>query len=460
MKKLLILAAMASAAACLQAQTEPDAGHWKTWFIPSGKDYRLPSPPSWKGEIAQVLSLQQGLDSAGRAQILYWNAGAPSYRWQDMMSKIWMSDARNNGILANTLMSVAIYDATIAAWDTKYAYKRPRPFAADGRIKSHAPKPDSPSYPCEHSVAAGAAATIIAHFFPAMADSVHRMAQRAMASRIAAGVAFPSDTRAGFELGKRIAEKEIEHTKNFLDKTPWDGKVPEGPGLWSGKFAMFANAGRSRTIALDSGSQFRPGPPPDFAKDMAELKSHKPTFNSMANAFHYANQSVWEDVLNKKIFEYNLQLNPPRTARLYAAAAIGYYDGFVACWDAKYTYWGIRPEQYDTTFRPVLFQSPPFPGYPSGHAAVSSVVAELYSYFFPAEKAYFQRKAKESAESRFQGGIHFRTDNDVALELGKKVGAVIVQKLRSDGADDSPALTTRKKTGDKPNNQKKNKSSN
>ena len=153
----------------------------------------------------------------------------------------------------------------------------------------------------------------------------------------------------------------------------------------------------------------------------------------MANAFYYASQPFWEDLLHKKIFEYNLHLDPPRAARLYAIAAVGMYDTFVACWDAKYAYWGTRPDQYDTTFRPVLFFSPPFPGYPSGHAAISGALGELYSYFFPAERAYFEKKAKEAAESRFQGGIHFRTDNDVALELGRKVGAAVIRKVEKDG---------------------------
>jgi membrane-associated phospholipid phosphatase len=454
-KSSFILAVALLVAASLPAQTEPAAGNWKTWFIASAKDYRPPAPPANQKEIAEVLSRQRALDSAGLQQIRYWNAGAPGYRWQNFMGRLWMSEALNDGILANMLMSIAIYDATIAAWDTKYAYKRIRPFEADGRIKLLAPKPESPSYPCEHSVAAGVAATIVAHFFPAMADSVHRMAQRAMASRIAAGLAFPSDARAGFDLGKKIAEKEIAHTKGFLDKTPWDGKVPAGTGLWNGPFAMLPNAGRSKTIALDSGSQFRPGPPPDYAKEMAELKNYKQTFGSMANAFYHADQPFWDEVLNKKIFEYNLHLNPPRAARLYAVSAIGYYDGFVSCWDAKYTYWGIRPEQYDTTFRPLLFQSPPFPGYPSGHAAVSSVTAELYAYFFPAEKAWFRKKAKEVAESRFQGGIHFRSDNEVALELGKKVAAAILQKVKRDGADEAPRPTNPKKTAVKTGHQKK-----
>ncbi len=434
-KNFLFSTALFFIALQLNAQTEPGAGNWKTWFITSGKAYRLPAPSSYKEEIAQVLAAQQQLDAAGMQQILFWNAGAPNYHWKEIIDNLWMSDAIGNGILARMLLNVAIYDATVAAWDTKYTYKSIRPFAADKRIKTHAIKPESPSYPCEYSVSAGAAVTIIAHFFPKMADSVNRMAKDVMASRIAAGVAFPNDTKAGFELGKKIAEAEIAYTKNYLNNQMWDGQLPAGKGLWNGQFALFANAGKSKTVAIDSGSQFRPGPPPDFAKDMAELKNFKQTESSMANALYYNNHSFWEPELDKKIFECNLHLNAPRAARMYAIAAIGYYDSFVSCFDAKYAYWGIRPEQYDTTFKPLLFQSPPFPGYPSGHAAVSSVTAQLYSYFFPEERTYYEANAKDVAESRFQGGIHFRTDNEVALELGKKVAAKIIEKVRGDGAD-------------------------
>ena len=450
-KSLLILVSTVLMATHLQAQPEPNAGNWKTWFITSDKAYRLPPPLSYKEEIAQVLSRQQALDSAGWQQIIYWNAGAPGYRWQEMISKLWITDTSYHGALANMLVGVATYDATIAAWNTKYAYKRPRPFAADNRIKAYMIKPETPSYPCEYSVAAGVAVTIIAHFFPSMADSVNRLAQQVMESRIAAGAAFPSDTRAGFDLGKRIAEKEIEHTKDFTPKTAWNGKVPDQPGCWKGKYPMFPILGLCKTVVLDSSSEFRPGPPPDYAKDMAELKTFKPTFRSMANAFFWVSQDFWFDQLNKKIFEYNLNLNPPRAARLYAITAVGFYDGFLACWDAKYAYWGTRPDQYDTSFQPVLMVTPPFPGYPSGHATISAVMAGLYCYFFPADSAYFRQKAKDAAESRFQGGIHFRTDNEVGLELGSKIADVVVQKVRTDGADDEFTLAKQKKTYIKPN---------
>jgi membrane-associated phospholipid phosphatase len=451
-KTLTILVSVLFIAAQLHAQVEPSAGTWKTWFIKSGKDYRLPTPLSYKKEIADVLSRQQDLDSAGLQRIIYWNTGAPGYRWQDMIYKLWSVDTGRNGALANMLLGAATYDATIAAWDTKYAYNRPRPFAADGRIKVYAVKPESPSYPCEHSVAAGVAVTIIAHFYPYMADSVNRLAQELMASRIAAGVAFPSDTRDGFELGKRIAEKEIEYSKDFVTKEVWDGKIPEGPGYWKGKNPMYPLAGHNKTVVLSSGKQFRPGPPPDFAKDMAEMKNFKPTLRTSANAYNFA-AGYGDDVLHKKILEYNLHLNPPRAARIYAANAIAMYDGFIACWDAKYAYWGIRPNQYDTTFHSLL-QTPPFPGYPSGHAMLGSVSAELYSYFFPADRAYFEKRAKDGAESRFQGGIHFRTDNDVALELGKKVAGAVIQKVKTDGAEDMLILPKQKKTETKLNNPK------
>lgn len=428
----------------LQAQTEPAAGQWKTWFIKPIQNYRLPSPASHKKEIAQVIERQEDLDSAGLQQIMYWNAGSPGYRWQQMMDGLWMTDTTYNGIRAFMLLGVATYDATIAAWDTKYAFNRPRPFVANKKIKSYVPDPTSPSYPCEHSVAAGVAATIIAHFFPAKAEFVYAQAEQVMASRISAGAVFPSDTRAGFELGKRIAKEEIEYTKDFTPGSAWDGKVPDEPGLWKGK-PMFPMAGRSRTIVLDSSSQFRPGPPPNFASEMQELKEFKPTYHSTANAFHYASQT--DEVLHTKIFEYNLHLNPPRAARLYAIASIGIYDGFVACWDAKYAYWGTRPDQYDKTFRPVLFYTPPFPGYPSGHAMIGGVLSELYSYFFPAERAYFMKRAKDGAESRFHGGIHFRSDNEIGLKMGKKVGSMIIQRARNDGADDEVVLAKSRMNG-------------
>ncbi len=442
MKKNLLVAALAMALVIQSiAQTESGAGRWKPWLISSVKELRLPSPPSDKEEIAKVAAIQKDLDSRDFEQIEYWNAGAPGYRWYGMFFDLWMTDATGNGALANLLMGTATYDATVAAWDTKYAYNRARPFTASNKVNVYAVKLESPSYPCEHSVVAGVAATLISHFYPALKDSANRMAQRQMNSRIAAGIAFPSDTQAGYDLGKKIAEAEIERTKDFTTKKQWDGKIPDKPGLWNGKNPMMPMARYNKTLVLDSAGQFRPGPPPDFAKEMEELRNYKQTFRSRANAFQYASISTNDDLLSRKLFEHNLHLNAPRAARIYAARAVMYYDAFIACWDAKYSYWGIRPDQYDPTYKS-LIGTPPFPGYPSGHATMSGAMEILYTYFFPNEKALFERIAKEGAESRFQGGIHFRTDNEVGLDLGRKVAGKIVEKLKADGADSEIKLAS------------------
>jgi len=48
---------------------------------------------------------------------------------------------------------------------------------------------------------------------------------------------------------------------------------------------------------------------------------------------------------------------------------------------------------------------------------------------------------------------HFRTDNEVALELGKKVAAKIIQKVKNDGADDERSLDKQRNAYSKSGNQ-------
>lgn len=419
----------------VQAQLEPGAGKWKTWFISSGKDYKLTTPSSYQAEIAEVIAIQQKADVNTTKQIVFWNAGSPGYRYREMMGKLTFTDTGRYAFLATMLLSTATYDATIAAWETKYAIKRPRPFEASKKIKLFTTAPMSPSYPCEHSVAAGVAVTIFSKFFPALADSVKRMADQQMASRIAAGISFPSDTRAGFELGKRIAEIEIELTKDHIDRTPWDGKMPQGPGYYNAKFTLYPMVPKNKPVVMKSGDELRPPPPPDFAKEMEELRKFKQSFRSISNAFYWANEDWFYAELNKRMFENNLYLNAPRAARIHAIFDVMQYDGFISCFDAKYAYWGIRPNQYDTAFKPILINTPPFPGYPSGHATFSAARAELMTYFFPEGKELFMKKAKDGAESRFQAGIHFRTDNAVGLDMGKKIGEIMIRRAQKDGSD-------------------------
>src|SRR5262249_56683743 len=94
----------------------------------------------------------------------------------------------------------------------------------------------------------------------------------------------------------------------------------------------------------------------------------------------------WPDLIAQKISEYRLDTNPPRAARVYALVNITYYDTAIACWDAKYTYWAIRPNQLDPTLT-TLFTTPNHPSYPSAHASISAEQAEMLAYQFPPDAA-------------------------------------------------------------------------
>lgn len=407
------------------AQVEPDAGKWKTWVIKVDGNYRLPKPPEAKEtekELEQLSVLQKQEGTSLMDEIAHWNGGAPGYRWGQLTSEI--ADKKTPPFRSLALLHIAIYDATIAAWNNKYYYKRARPNASFVKA-ADIPVPASPSFPCENSAATGAASVILSYLYPNKADSIQKIAQSALKARLLSGFQFPSDVSAGFELGKKVGEEVVAWARQDRSDLKSQDSIPKKPGLWTGTNPVGATVGKWKTWTLDSANQFRPGPPPDFAKDMQELKSFKPTIQAKARAFFYAPRDIWSEITDKKIFEYGLQNNPPKAAKVYALKSIAGYDAYVACWDAKYNYLGIRPYQYDTTYVQLLNQ-PPFPGYPSGHATVSSSMATVLSKLFPSDALYFEKTAQECAESRFEGGIHFRTDNEVGLVLGNKVGKTVL----------------------------------
>src|SRR6516165_12745438 len=145
------------------AQIEPNAGKWKTWVLTSGDQLRLPQPPdeaATRGEIAQLKDIAKQRDAETLERITWWNAGPPGYRWTTIAIPPGPANASlHSRIMA--LLSVAIYDATVAAWDSKYAYNRLHPTAFDPSLTVALPNPPSPSYPSEHAVIAGAASTAI-----------------------------------------------------------------------------------------------------------------------------------------------------------------------------------------------------------------------------------------------------------------------------------------------------------
>jgi membrane-associated phospholipid phosphatase len=86
----------------------------------------------------------------------------------------------------------------------------------------------------------------------------------------------------------------------------------------------------------------------------------------------------------------------------------------------------IRRE-LDATWLPYI-TTPPFPAYVSGHSSTSGAASEVLAWFFPGEAAQLRTWAEEAAVSRFYGGIHFRSDNEAGLVLGRKVAEVALAR--------------------------------
>jgi membrane-associated phospholipid phosphatase len=412
-------------------QASYEAANWKTWLLDNPQQITIAAPPAAGQSKTELQTIKQAiakLDEKKLAEIKYWDAGAPSYRWNQIVLKLTSQKQEVLLRMPASWMNLAIYDATILAWKEKIKYKRKRPGTMDPSIKTVINGPQTYSYPCEHTVTAAAAAHVLAYFFPEKADSILQLAHAASQSRINAGVQFPSDVDAGWKMGEQVAKEIIEKAKNDGSAKVWDGKMNKDPKKWTGAFAMGANLPLFTPMVIRSADQFRPAAPPDFERDMKELKNFKQNFNSRSIAYFWANNGpeLWNDLASQKMFENRMSDDAPAVARIYTVFNVAYHDAVIAIFDAKYAYWGIRPNQYDSTYKS-LIQTPPFPGYPSGHAGGAGVSSAVLEYFFPADAKQFQQLAQDCADSRFYAGIHFRTDNETALTMGKAMGKYIVE---------------------------------
>ncbi|MEO8190301.1 MAG: phosphatase PAP2 family protein, partial [Acidobacteriota bacterium] len=444
---LLVIAVLSPAFSPAAPLVEPNAGKWKTWVLTSGSDFRLPPPPGasdTQAEIRDLLPLTSQLSDATLDRIRFWDAGPPSYRWVDLaiaqISQKPFSNQKNARAMA--LLNVAIYDATIAAWDSKYSYNRQRPSVTNNLIATAVGVPASPSYPSEHAVVASAAAAILSYLYPTNAQTFVDAAREASYTRVLAGVQYPSDVTAGYALGKVVADRVIAQARTDGSDAVWTGTVPTGPGLWNGTNPIEPLAGTWKPWVLISGDQLRPGPPPAFdsaqeATELAEIKSFPRTFGSNSKAFYWQTfdgiLADWYNIAGKRIFEHHLDENQPRVARIYALMSVAHYDASIACWDAKFTYWAIRPFQLDPTVV-TIFTTPNHPSYPAAHGTQSGAISEVMAYAFPQEAASIRAKGTEAGMSRIWAGIHFRSDVEVGLALGRAVAQLVIQRVQNDGS--------------------------
>jgi membrane-associated phospholipid phosphatase len=433
---------------CVQAlfaQVEPNAGKWRTWVLSSAAQVRLPAPPNASDsavEIQTLKSLMRESTADVKAQIAYWDSGSPGYRWIQLGSQQLLAQniAPTLYTRAMALLSVAMYDATVAAWDSKFAYNRPHPSAADSSIQPLVNVLGSPSYPSEHAVAAGAASVVLAYLLPNAGETYTDLAEEAARSRLYAGAAYPTDIAAGLQLGRQVGQMAIALAQADRSTAPFTGSFPPAPGVWSSTAPVTPLAGTWVPWVLTSGSDFRlPQPPAGGSQEngalVAEVKNFARTNASNHSAWFWQPSfaTPWLDTLSREIFENHLDGNAPRAARAYALETIAQHDATIACWDTKYAYLELRPSMADSTIV-TLFANPQHPGFPSGHACASGSSAAVMQYLFPSDAQAFAAMAADAGISTFDAAIHNTFDVSQGLALGGKVGQKVVDRARTDGA--------------------------
>ena len=284
-----------------------------------------------------------------------------------------------------------------------------------------------------NAAVAAASATVLTGLLTdsAVRASIARELDRDLAR---AGSAGADRTIASRRLGEDVARRVIAWAPPINFAAGSNVVIPTGPGMWytaKGVPPMGVFFGKSRTWLLDSAGQFRPAPPPVynsavFKASLEEVqrvaRERTPEQTKIAKRWSDADPwTEWNEVAaaalrRNRFSEFD-------AARVLAVLNIAALDAVAACFEAKYHYWTIRPSQVDTTL--ALAEGVPlpnFPSYPSGHACSAGAFDAVLGYFFPRERAGFTSIAEEQAMSRLYGGIHFRFDNDIGLELGRQVG--------------------------------------
>jgi membrane-associated phospholipid phosphatase len=472
---------------------EPTAGGWLTWLIPSGAALRPAVPPGsdaarTRAELQELLDLQAQRGDAVIAMVSFWDAQGSIPSW----SQILLEKIRETGInpvraaRALALFHTAIADATIAAWDAKFTYRRPQPSLLSRQLTSMSQTdPLLPSYPSEHAAIAGAAAVVLDALFPAQTALIHNqrmtfnaLANEAALSRLWAGANYRSDLEAGLRLGQEVGWQAIARGQSDGSSAVWDTTSqpgrPSGPPYWAptppaNLFPPLEPlAGFWAPWVLQAPDQFRPPTPPALdgafpsARFLAEANEVKQavaqlTPDQRAIALFWADNpgqtftppGHWAQVTTEQVV--TAAVSTPRAARALALVAAGLADSGIACWDCKYTCWVLRPITAirtltgqpfsDPDFQTVI-PTPPFPSYISGHATFSGCSAGILEYLFPggkvtdalANSVSFAAAADQAAASRLYAGIHYRSDNEQGLVCGRGVAGEVIRRAQRDGA--------------------------
>ena len=125
-------------------------------------------------------------------------------------------------------------------------------------------------------------------------------------------------------------------------------------------------------------------------------------------------------------------LREREATHVFALLDAAMMDAAIGCWDAKLTYWFIRPPQADPviTLIPAI-GLPNHPSYPSAHSCYCGAAAGVLSAFFSAKTDSLDAMVTQAGLARIYAGIHYRFDVETGAQLGRHVAQFAIEVERS-----------------------------
>lgn len=312
-----------------------------------------------------------------------------------------------------------------------YAYLSMAQFRAAEAAEAITPHPPT-------SAAIGAAsAQVLRSFIPEFAAEIDAALQAQAVAEPWPG-AKHEDFAVGAAIGREIGARVFAYSAS--DRVfPGAGAANPGmPPLGAGYFLFDGRPiarghYRSRAFYLSSDDEFRSPPPPPFgspayAEALAEVRRIADTRTQrqidIANYWNLNQSPRSNAAMNGRAVELirAYHRKDAEAAKILFVTNSAAFDAAIGCFDAKFAYWYIRPNQADLGIRTV-FPTPPHPSYPSAHSCFSGSITAVLSSFFPSETDRLTAFAEEASLSRLYAGIHYRFDMDAGLALGRAVAA-------------------------------------
>jgi hypothetical protein len=204
----------------------PNFGKVKTWIItPEQLVAGRPVPPprtsseKMQEEVDEVKWYANNVSRERLAIVHKWADGTRTYtppgHWNDIAAE-YVRDARYSEVRAArafALLNMALHDAAVCCWETKFFYYNPRPSQMDPSIKTATGLPNFPAFTSGHSTFSGSAATVLSYLFPHDETYFNNQALEASNSRLYGGIHYRADTEVGLAQGNMVGGYTVTYAQ-------------------------------------------------------------------------------------------------------------------------------------------------------------------------------------------------------------------------------------------------------